>query len=532
MAFTTEENENAPLMAPLPEREKMPLDPAFRLGGLLGDQPQQPQDFRLGLPDAATGTSSYLKNTADNAQAAELLKQVKITASPTTGMATVTAPMVVLQSGLQKMGERDVIQRNYNEMLVRNAARQEEMRKHPFANTLAQLAASFAANDPNPYTRAIGQAAQRLNPPMEQLERERLGMLERAGVYGQAKERTDLERRRFGLEQIRETRLAETAAATQAAKRFGELVDMAQKAELTNVPLASRVLQDIGYPKRQADAQAELLVAASKEAQAMKAAAQAATDKRTADTLAERARESDNRLAVMLKSIQTKGAQQADTDKALEAVAQSLAKGDLSAIRDVTSFRGADRMKLYARAKEINPNFTTSELQRKINMEQSFTVGKDSVGIQSFDTFLQHAGEVTETLKGIELTDSRLLNKSLNWWRRNMKGTPELARLETSLEPVGKEFESFLLNQRALYADDRKQVAMLLNSDQPLKVTMAALNQMGKTAKDRYSAMNQRYKRLMGQDIENPFSNEALTGAGKIGLNLGVTGGTKYPWEK
>ncbi len=502
----------------------------FKLAGL-ADQSSGPGNFDFSLGQAVNRTTDSLAGTAANAQAAKAAENLDLTFNPTKGTFVARGDADLLRQVMGKAQQFDVIQRNYNEMLARNEARQAQMREHPFANTLAQLAASFAANDPNPYTRAIGQAAARLNPTMEQLERERLGMLEHAGVYGQAKERTDLERKRFGLETQRETRLAETAAATQAGRAFAELSDMTQKGELTSIPVASQVLQNAGYSKKTADAQAELLVAASKEAQAMKAAAQAATDKRTADTLAERARESDNRLAMMLKSIQTKGAQQADTDKALEAVAQSLAKGDLSAIRDVTSFRGADRMKLYARAKEINPKFTTSELQRKINMEQSFTVGKDSVGIQSFDTFLQHAGEVTETLKGLELTDSRLLNKSLNWWRRNMKGTPELARLETSLEPVGKEFESFLLNQRALYGDDRKQVAMLLNADQPLKVTMATLNQMGKTAKDRYSAMNQRYKRLMGQDIENPFSNEALTGAGKIGLDLGVTGGTKYPWE-
>jgi hypothetical protein len=225
---------------------------------------------------------------------------------------------------------------------------------------------------------------------------------------------------------------------------------------------------------------------------------------------------------------------QAQTDDAIEIAAKALAKGDLTSIRDIASLRSDQRIKLFARIKELNPNFNMAEVKRKIDMEQSFAVGKDSIGVQSFDTFLQHAGEVTETLKQIQLTDNRLFNKSLNWWRRNMKGTPELARLETSIEPVAKEFESFLLNQRALYADDRRKMDVLLNPDQPLKVTMATLEQMGKTAKDRYSAMNQRYKRTMGHDLGDSFSPDAATGAAKIGIDVSAPskGGGKYPWEK
>jgi hypothetical protein len=32
--------------------------------------------------------------------------------------------------------------------------------------------------------------------------------------------------------------------------------------------------------------------------------------------------------------------------------------------------------------------------------------------------------------------------------------------------------------------------------------------------------MNQRYKRVMGSDIENPFSEDAISGAQKIGVKI------------
>ena len=409
----------------------------------------------------------------------------------------------------------------------------------PWIQLATALAGNLATQKDMPgWVQGMGKTAQQLNPMPDQIRNQRMAVL---GEQANITEKTaglDIAQQRTLLENQRENRLLTTGQANQSAKTFAELSDAAQKGELTDIPLTSQVLQNAGHPKERADAEAAALVGVSKEKKAMLAAAAAATDKRTSDALKERARESDARMAVMLKTLAVKTSDKEDSKKALEETAQSLASGDLTAIRQISSLRTGERTKLYARIKELNPQFNTAEVDRKIKMLDSFEVGKDRIAIQSFDTFLQHAGEVTETLKGIQLTDQKLLNKSINWWRKNMKGTPELARLETSLEPVGKEFESFLLNQRALYDDDRKQIKELLDQNTPLVAVMATLNQMGKTAKDRYAAMNQQYKRVMKQDIEDPFSEEAKAAAAKIGIALptgkGSTpqGAKQYPWEK
>lgn len=62
-------------------------------------------------------------------------------------------------------------------MLAQNQAQIAQMQQHPFANTLAQIAASVAATDRNPITKGIGIAAQRLNPTMQELQGERVGLL-------------------------------------------------------------------------------------------------------------------------------------------------------------------------------------------------------------------------------------------------------------------------------------------------------------------------------------------------------------------
>ena len=137
-----------------------------------------------------------------------------------------------------------------------------------------------------------------------------------------------------------------------------------------------------------------------------------------------------------------------EEEKAVEETAQSLAKGDLTNIRDVTGMMSGQRLRVYARAKEINPNFSTSELQRQINMENFVTTGKMGDNIQAFGTFLEHAGNLSDVVQNIRLSGSPAVNKPLNWWREHMSGTHEYQELLTALEPVKKEYESFLLGNR------------------------------------------------------------------------------------
>jgi hypothetical protein len=214
-----------------------------------------------------------------------------------------------------------------------------------------------------------------------------------------------------------------------------------------------------------------------------------------------------------------------EEDKAIEETARSLASGDLTALRDVTSMMGGARLRVYARAKELNPNFSTSDIQRKINMENLYTTGKVGENLSSFGMFLEHAGEAHDVLGNIQLSGTPAFNKPLNWWRKNMSGDPNYQALMVALEAPRKEYESFLLGGRALYEDDRKAVELLLSDDASPKQILWALKQMAKTSKERVNELNYRYKRLMGKDFEKPFSEEAIGAASKLGVDLNATGG-------
>ena len=425
--------------------------------------------------------------------------------------------------------ELNQIRGSFAQEAARLQQQEEYQRQHPWAHLAAALGANLGqAKDMPGWVQGLAKTSAQLNPSADELRSRRMGVLgqeaqlaERSAAMESQIQGASLDKQRFELEKRREGRLTDTAQHEQASKTFKELSMAAQKAELTDPGLTSEVFQQSGMPKQEADTKAEMLVRVSQEKRGMLDRAEAAKTQREKDEWKERARESDNRIAAIVRGVALKSSDKTEADEALRDTAKALVSDDLTAIRDVSSMRGTDRSKIFSYARKLDPNFSMAELNRKIDMEKSFSVGKDGQAIQSFDTFLQHAGEVTETVKGIQQTDSRLLNHSMNWWRKNMSGSPEYQRLATSLEPVGKEFEKFLLNQGALYKDDRDKINALLDSDVPLGQVMAALNQMGKTAKDRYGALNQRYKRVMKKDIENPFSQEALAGASKIGIDLG-----------
>lgn len=493
----------------------------FRLEEIFGSPAVQ--QSASDATDYMAGINPRKAETAQN-QAAEFKVNLN---TGTMDMSNV--PITKVGEYLGARQQQDDIQRIYAQSLAELQRERAAQAAHPFANTLAQIGAAIAAGDRDPRVRSLGQLAQNLNPTPQTLRERELDVLRGAGSYGIARERNLMEEQQIRLAQQRETRMAEMARLTQAAKSFHELSASAQKGELTDVGLTSQVLQDVGYPKKQADAQAALLVGASQTKQAaVEALATAKSEKERLDRI-ERARESDNRIAAILKGINVKAGEKAEGDNALRAVAKSLAAGDLQAIRDVTSFRGQDRAKIFQYTKEIDPNFSTAELTRKIKMEELVTTGKEGEAIRMFDTFLQHGGELADTLKGISLSNTPAYNRPMNWWRRHMSGSPEFQRFLTAIEPVGKEFFGFLLGGKALYADDRERMKMLVESDLTPRQIMAALGQMGKTAKDRYTAINQRYKRVMKHDIEDPFSPEAIIGAEKIGLRLGAPSGAGSP---
>mgnify|MGYP001226877161 CR=1 FL=1 len=243
------------------------------------------------------------------------------------------------------------------------------------------------------------------------------------------------------------------------------------------------------------------------------------------------------KLKIEVASKIDKERKQTASEEAKEELAQSLARGDMTRIRDVMSLRssggGATALEIFNRARQINPKFSTAEIERKIKMESDYTTGKDGQSIQAFGTFLEHAGATNQAIDAIQMTSSPLVNKPINWLRKNATGDPNFQAFMVSLEPVRKEFEGFLLGGRALYAEDRKAAETILNESSSPAQVKSALKQMGHTAKARFNELNYRYRKTMGQDIQEPFSPEAIKAATSLGVDLiGKAPNSKQPkWD-
>lgn len=100
-------------------------------------------------------------------------------------------PGAVARSLIESRQQVNQYQNLYNDLIAENLQRQQREKDHPFMNTLSELAASFARNDPNPYTRAIGQAATRLNPTLDELQEKEVGLLKSAEGFAARREAID-----------------------------------------------------------------------------------------------------------------------------------------------------------------------------------------------------------------------------------------------------------------------------------------------------------------------------------------------------
>jgi len=202
----------------------------------------------------------------------------------------------------------------------------------------------------------------------------------------------------------------------------------------------------------------------------------------------------------------------------IESAAKSLAAGDLTALSDITSMRSDMRTKVYARAKELNPNFNTGDIKIKMGTQDEFTKGKAGDQIQSFNTFLGHAGEAATASAAYRRASSPLLNKPLNWIEKNAANDSDYQTFITALQPVRDEYMTFLQNNHALTESDKKAGETIVSNESTPAQIEGALKQMSKTAFIRLDSLNARYKRVMHTDFPDLLSDDAKESANILGL--------------
>lgn len=422
---------------------------------------------------------------------------------------------------------------------AQEAQRLEAQTRQAEGQPWQQLATALAANlaqapDMPGWVQGLGRTAAQLNPTLDELRARKMAVMgkeaeiaEKGMALGIAQERT--------IEERNQRQIAEATAVEKqrqlSVERFVDNAKESIKAGTGDVNVGEilKGLAVAGATPQELKANEALLGNLATNIGRKWQAEQ--TAKAEALALSQKNYElGEKRFRLLEQAAATKASDKSEEQKDLEALAQSLAAGELTSLRTVASMRGGRRERVFRLAREIDPNFNTAEIDRKIKTEELFTLGPRGNDIRSFGTFLQHGGEAVETIKGIDLMSSKLANKTLNWWRANMTDSPELMRLQRSVEVVGIEFQKFLLGtQYALQKEDRERIKDFIKGDMPLKQMAATLNQMGRIADERMVEFNHQYKKVMKHDLQDPFSPEAMTGAEKMGVKLSIGGASEQP---
>lgn len=224
------------------------------------------------------------------------------------------------------------------------------------------------------------------------------------------------------------------------------------------------------------------------------------------------------RQLVPIHVAEAKQKQDAIDKDSIEAAAQSLASGDLTSLKDIASMRNDQRLKVYTRTKQLNPNFNTKDVEIKTNLLKAYSTGKQGDQIQSFNAFLGHAGEAAQASADYRRVGSPLINKPLNWLSKNVENDPTYQTFITALQPVRDEYMTFLQNNHALTESDKKAADVILSNESTPAQIESALKQMAKTAFIRLDSLNDRYRRVMGSDFPDMLNDESISAANLLGL--------------
>jgi hypothetical protein len=199
--------------------------------------------------------------------------------------------------------------------------------------------------------------------------------------------------------------------------------------------------------------------------------------------------------------------------------------GDLAKISDVTSMRGGQRTAMAnalhdaAVAAGKNPNdYSAQALATKAEMYKDYREGKTSNNIAAFDAFLGHANDAMDANDAWRRAGSPLINKPLTWLAKNAENDTNYTAFTTALEPVRKEFMSFLNANRAEHEGDIKTMgAVLSDASSPAQIE-TALKQLGKSADIRLAAIGRKYQNTMGAAFPNLISDDGKAALQRMGI--------------
>jgi hypothetical protein len=221
--------------------------------------------------------------------------------------------------------------------------------------------------------------------------------------------------------------------------------------------------------------------------------------------------------------------------------AQGLVDGTLG-VQALGRMAQGQKLAVITAAKKLDPSFDMTTFPARQKVATDFAAGKEADQIQSFNTFLAHARDLSDAVNDFRNTRSPLINKPLNWLRRNA-GDPAVSSYLAKIEPVATEFMTFLQANHALTESDKSTAAKILDANASPAQMQSVIKSFAHTAALRLREINKRYVNTMHRDYPGLLDPEnaqflvdtdaasALMGKGGVGakLQLRGTGATPQP---
>lgn len=196
----------------------------------------------------------------------------------------------------------------------------------------------------------------------------------------------------------------------------------------------------------------------------------------------------------------------------IDSAAAMIANGDM-APSQLSKYGKSGYLQIMTRAEQIakqqgktfSPEEAEEQYKTKQAVAKSFGDGNDATSIQSFNQFLGHTLDLSESVNSLRNTNVKLVNTGINALK-GITGNAAVSNFLTQQYAAKKEFENFLNNNHALHDDDIKEGKRLINEDMTPAQFQGALKQFAKTASIRMGTINDKYKNTFGTDYPHLVS--------------------------
>jgi hypothetical protein len=166
---------------------------------------------------------------------------------------------------------------------------------------------------------------------------------------------------------------------------------------------------------------------------------------------------------------------------------------------------------------QFDPGF--SNIRNPADKAAAVAISKDLSAIRPYIDMLDKNAEIAVDLsKKVIATDSRLLNKNINWLKQNMGDNPDVAEFLAQTTFVQTEAARVLNNPRLvgqLTDTARQEMEHVISGDMPLKSYERVIRRIQQDGQNRFQAMENQRNRLFGGSIgpkEVPQSELRNTG--------------------